>query len=499
MCFPIKTALSCVSLAEITTGTPHRGKGRGPGRGHRLVSPSVVWMGARHPDPDVFDDGDEDDIQPIDEMLASGVPEEHEAPTQSRPKAKAKMRESNDESGFETGAPPRGKAKRGKFGKGASKQGRFVQLGSDETTAELANPAQDGNGHANSVLPPAIELPSRVASLMRGRHGRMIHALLGGLLLVAGFAVVASSSPGESGSSSVSSATRPAAGSALPAEQASGAALSAEASPLPHPPRPQLPPPFLPPPSPPLPTPSPLPLSPSPPFPPPPPPPTPPPPVPPPPAPPPPTTPYPIASFFAIGDWGYFDEWRPTHHRSKADLQWYEDWRFEYRVVTPACQPRMADRMRALAEERANTERPFKFVVNVGDNFYPAGVTGVDDHVWQTEWGDIYHGLPPMKWYGVYGNHDYGQLNRECGCSASSDVPGRQCAQVQKHGFQYNQQQWSALRPHPSPPSARPSPQCLPRIWVRSSVSVIHCPLLCLKRLCLKSRPRAPPAGTCLQ
>jgi len=72
-----------------------------------------------------------------------------------------------------------------------------------------------------------------------------------------------------------------------------------------------------------------------------------------------------------------------------------------------------------------------------------------------------------MKWYGVYGNHDYGQLNRDCACSGSSDVPGRQCAQVQKHGFQYNQQEWCApLRP-PSHPISRRSihpSMCLPYV-----------------------------------
>ena len=35
--------------------------------------------------------------------------------------------------------------------------------------------------------------------------------------------------------------------------------------------------------------------------------------------------------------------------------------------------------MRAVAAERENTEKPFKFVVNVGDNFYPAGVSSVTD------------------------------------------------------------------------------------------------------------------------
>ena len=97
--------------------------------------------------------------------------------------------------------------------------------------------------------------------------------------------------------------------------------------------------------------------------------------------------------------------------------------------------------------------------------------------VWDTEWGDIYHTLPPMKWYGVYGNQcalgraalshamaaplrplsdlmcsppalpsDYGQYNRACACDDpdkhSFDLAGAQCAQVQKHGSSHNFQEW---------------------------------------------------------
>ena len=98
--------------------------------------------------------------------------------------------------------------------------------------------------------------------------------------------------------------------------------------------------------------------------------------------------------------------------------------------------------MRAITAELEGTETPVKFIVNVGDNFYPAGVGSKNDAVWRHEWGDIYHGLPPMKWYGTYGNHDYGQLNRQCICSVGEDVPGTKCAQVQKHGAKLNDQTW---------------------------------------------------------
>ena len=71
-----------------------------------------------------------------------------------------------------------------------------------------------------------------------------------------------------------------------------------------------------------------------------------------------------VASFFAIGDWGYFDEWRPSHYRTGSDLGWYTDWRIEWRLANGQCQGLLADRMRAVAAERQNTDHPFRFVVN---------------------------------------------------------------------------------------------------------------------------------------
>ena len=80
--------------------------------------------------------------------------------------------------------------------------------------------------------------------------------------------------------------------------------------------------------------------------------------------------------------------------------------------------------MRAVAAQLKNTEKPLKFVVNVGDNFYPAGVMGKDDSVWHTEWGDIYHSLPPMKWCVVQhadpatpnGDHPFTSLPDDANC-----------------------------------------------------------------------------------
>jgi hypothetical protein len=76
-----------------------------------------------------------------------------------------------------------------------------------------------------------------------------------------------------------------------------------------------------------------------------------------------------VASFFAIGDWGYYDKWRPDWDVWRERRPWAVDWRDEARVVTPDCQFLLAGEMRRLVVERAATE-PFRFVVNVGDNFY---------------------------------------------------------------------------------------------------------------------------------
>lgn len=49
-----------------------------------------------------------------------------------------------------------------------------------------------------------------------------------------------------------------------------------------------------------------------------------------------------------------------------------------------------------------------KFVVNVGDSFYPNGVASKDDEQWDIKWRNVYsQELRSVPWYSVYGNHDY--------------------------------------------------------------------------------------------
>lgn len=166
----------------------------------------------------------------------------------------------------------------------------------------------------------------------------------------------------------------------------------------------------------------------------------------PPPAPPsPPHPPFPppanaVASFIAIGDWGYFDTWRHAEDRLApggltSHPKWNADWRGAWKekgespmsVVTTDCQMKLAKLMADESNKVLGTRKEVKFVVNTGDNFYPAGVTGVDCKMWEHTWGQVYQGLPDgTPWYSVYGNHDYGQFNRPCACNVTDagDTPG---------------------------------------------------------------------------
>lgn len=65
---------------------------------------------------------------------------------------------------------------------------------------------------------------------------------------------------------------------------------------------------------------------------------------------------------------------------------------------------------KSVADAMAKTARaePIDFILSVGDNFYPKGVSSIDDKAWKTKFEDIYH-HPELKvdWYSVLGNHDY--------------------------------------------------------------------------------------------
>lgn len=82
-------------------------------------------------------------------------------------------------------------------------------------------------------------------------------------------------------------------------------------------------------------------------------------------------------TFFALGDWG--------------------------REGSPA-QRQVADSMGAWAQSTNPA-----FVVSVGDNYYPNGVSSTSDPLWQRSFTEVYThpGLATTPWYAVAGNHDY--------------------------------------------------------------------------------------------
>jgi len=107
-------------------------------------------------------------------------------------------------------------------------------------------------------------------------------------------------------------------------------------------------------------------------------------------------------SFLVIGDWG-----------------WDED--LHGNVPDTSCQKQIARKMLAKMEELGDV----KFIINVGDSFYPEGLKSKDDKQWDTKWRNIY--APKVRsvpWYSVYGNHDY----HHDPCICSSDP--KDCAQV---------------------------------------------------------------------
>lgn len=112
------------------------------------------------------------------------------------------------------------------------------------------------------------------------------------------------------------------------------------------------------------------------------------------------------ATFLVLGDWGW--------DQSNEGHLWHHD----------DLQKNIANEMK-----RAMEEYQPKFVINVGDSFYPNGIASRTDAKWQNTWSNIYGpDLTNLPWFSVYGNHDY---EGKDGCArASSKTDTSQCAQV---------------------------------------------------------------------
>lgn len=69
---------------------------------------------------------------------------------------------------------------------------------------------------------------------------------------------------------------------------------------------------------------------------------------------------------------------------------------------------RTADPQRLLAGAMAayHSDHPFDFGITLGDNFYPRGLSSVDDPRWTRQWERLYSPLG-IRIYAVLGNHDY--------------------------------------------------------------------------------------------
>jgi len=108
-------------------------------------------------------------------------------------------------------------------------------------------------------------------------------------------------------------------------------------------------------------------------------------------------------SFFVIGDWGYdpIAHWKTINNGT----------------CQKAIAKKMLDHMEALGDVR--------FVLNLGDSFYPDGVKSKDDPQWERKWRNVYDKkLRSVPWYSVYGNHDYHK--DPCACSPDPN----DCAQI---------------------------------------------------------------------
>jgi len=140
-----------------------------------------------------------------------------------------------------------------------------------------------------------------------------------------------------------------------------------------------------------------------------------------------------VSHFFTIGDWGGVCGWSQNnkcHNGTKPAIC----------ICGPECgdegkpcpmpnrpagieeidgvaQRLVSDRMLSRQEELVKDGTPARFIINVGDNFYPGGIDyhcGLADKSamaiqFQQVWRDMYPGeLSKLEWWGVLGNHDYG-------------------------------------------------------------------------------------------
>merc|ERR1719150_958046 len=124
-----------------------------------------------------------------------------------------------------------------------------------------------------------------------------------------------------------------------------------------------------------------------------------------------------VGSFIVIGDWGY-DTREHCNPNSGCGM-------------SPQCQQNIANKMKQWVDANPDV----KFVINVGDNFYATGVSSPDAERWTQSWKNVYGDkITNLKWYSVYGNHDYEGADA-CACT---DPAQDQSACAQLNGMNGN-------------------------------------------------------------
>ena len=107
-------------------------------------------------------------------------------------------------------------------------------------------------------------------------------------------------------------------------------------------------------------------------------------------------------SFLVVGDWG----WDALVHGN---------------VPKAACQKEIGTLMTQKMDELGDV----KFIINVGDSFYPDGLTSKQDPRWDKQWRDRYpEKLRSVPWYSVYGNHDTHHDPGMCHPESGSQING---------------------------------------------------------------------------
>jgi len=112
-------------------------------------------------------------------------------------------------------------------------------------------------------------------------------------------------------------------------------------------------------------------------------------------------------SFMVIGDWGW---------DNVTTKIWAENM-----CTSTTCVSLIAQTMHETFMKLGDV----KFIINVGDSFYPGGVTSKNDKEWDLKWRNIFSKeLRSVPWYSVYGNHDY--QHDPCACGNRPE----DCAQI---------------------------------------------------------------------